>query len=275
MTSVQTSPSPTALPERGGGASISRLRALGRAEWLQFTRNRLLVILALLFPAVLPLFVWVVGDQSVGSTAAAAEIFILFALAFGLYYPALSMAVTRRDEKVLKRLRTGEARDWEILTAICVPLAVAMLGLTVVIVVAFSTMSMFIPIEPPVPHVWPVNPLLMLAVMVLGIAVSHGLALLTSTFTANAENAQITSMPVLILMILSQSTFRELMPEGVANVLDRTPFALAIDLFREGWIGESFSATLADSWVQLLILAAWAVVLIWGGYKYMRWETHR
>lgn len=275
MTSVQTSPSPAALPERGGGSSISRLRALGRAEWLQFTRNRLLVILALLFPAVLPLFVWMVGDQSVGSTAVASEIFILFALGFGVYYPALSMAVTRRDENVLKRLRTGEARDWEILTAICVPLAVAMLALTVVIVVAFSTMSMFMPLEAPVPHVWPVNPLLMLVVTVLGIAVSHGFALLTSTFTANAENAQITSMPVLILMILSQSTFRELMPEGVAKVLDMTPFALAIGLFRDGWIGESFTATFADSWVQLLTLAAWAVALVWGGYQYMRWETHR
>lgn len=256
-------------------SSISRLRALGQAEWLQFTRNRLLVFLALLFPAVLPLFVWVAGDQSVGSTAVASEIFVLFALGFGVYYPALSMAVTRRDENVLKRLRTGEARDWEILTAICLPLAVVMLALTVLVVVAFSTMSMVMPLEAPVPHVWPVNPLLMLAVMVLGIAIAHGLALLTSTFTANAENAQITSMPVLLLMIFSQTTFRELMPEGVAKVLDIAPFALAIDLFREGWIGESFSATLADSWAQLLTLAAWAVALIWGGYQYMRWETHR
>lgn len=253
-----------------------RLRALGRAEWLQFTRNRLLVFAGLVFPLLLPLFLWLVGDQSVGSTAAASEVFVLFALSFGVFYPALSMAVTRRDEGVLKRLRTGESRDWELLTAICLPLAALTLVLAVIVVVAFSSMSMVLPIDPPVPHVWPKNPLIMVIAMLLGVAVSHGLAMLTSRFTQNAEGAQITSMPVLMLVIFSQTGIREYLPESLANVINRTPFVLASDVFRDGWVGEgSFSSLLAGAATPMLLLAVWAAVLISVGYRRMRWETHR
>lgn len=276
---TSTPSSQTALPTAHSDASapkgspLRRLRALSRAEMRQFTRNPLLVIMALLFPAALPLFVWIVGDQSVGSTDSASEIFVLLALGFGIFYPALSMTVTRRDEEVLKRLRTGEARDWEILTAIALPLATTMLLLSVLMVAGLSTMSMFLPLDPPVPHVWPVNVLLMALAMVFGIVCSHAVALLTSSFTANAENAQITSMPVLMLLMFSQESLRD---RALGQVLDATPFALTADIVRAGWIGDgSFTTVLADSSADLLKLAAWAVALVWAAHKYMRWNTHR
>ena len=254
-------------------ASLRRLRALSRAEMRQFTRNPLLVITALLFPVALPLFVWIIGDQSVGSTDSASEIFVLLALGFGIFYPALSMTVTRRDEEVLKRLRTGEARDWEILTSIALPLAATMLLLSVLMVAGLSTLSMFLPLDPPVPHVWPVNALLMALAIVFGIVCSHAVAMLTSSFTANAENAQITSMPVLMLLMFSQESLRD---RALGQVLDATPFALTADIVRAGWIGDgSFTTVLADSSADLLKLAAWAVALVWAAHKYMRWDTHR
>ena len=265
-----TAHSDTSAPK---GSSLRRLRALSRAEMRQFTRNPLLVIMALLFPAALPLFVWFVGDQSVGSTESASEIFVLLALGFGIFYPALSMTVTRRDEEVLKRLRTGEARDWEILTAIALPLATTMLLLFVLMVAGLSTMSMFLPLDPPVPHVWPVNALLMALAMVLGIVCSHALAMLTSSFTANAENVQITSMPVLMLLMFSQESLRD---DALGQVLDATPFALTADIVRAGWIGDgSFASVFADSSTDLIKLAAWTVALVWAAHKYMRWNTHR
>ena len=223
-----TAHSDTSAPK---GSSLRRLRALGRAEMRQFTRNPLLVIMALLFPAALPLFVWFVGDQSVGSTESASEIFVRLALGFGSFYPALSMTVTRRDEEVLKRLR---ARDWESLTAIALPLAATMLLLSVLMVAGLSTLSMFLPLDPPVPHVWPVNALLMALAMVLGIVCSHAVALLTSSFTANAENAQITSMPVLMLLMFSQESLRDRVSDALGQVLDATPFALTADIVRAG-----------------------------------------
>ena len=273
QTAHPTAHSATTAPR---AASLRRLRALSRAEMRQFTRNPLLVIMALLFPAALPLFVWILGDQSVGSTDSASEIFVLLALGFGIFYPALSMTVTRRDEEVLKRLRTGEARDWEILTAIALPLAATMLLLSVLMVTGLSILSMFLPLDPPVPHVWPVNALLMALAMVLGIVCSHAVAMLTSSFTANAENAQITSMPVLLLFMFSQSSLRNALPDALGQVLDATPFALVVDIVRAGWIGDgSFISVFADSSTDLMKLAAWTVALVWAAHKYMRWGTHR
>ena len=270
QTAHPTAHSNTTAPR---AASLRRLRALSRAEMRQFTRNPLLVITALLFPVALPLFVWIVGDQSVGSTDSASEIFVLLALGFGIFYPALSMTVTRRDEEVLKRLRTGEARDWEILTSIALPLAATMLLLSVLMVAGLSTLSMFLPLDPPVAHVWPVNALLMALAMVLGIVCSHAVAILTSSFTANAENAQITSMPVLMLLMFSQESLRD---DALGQVLDATPFALAVDIVRAGWIGNgSFASVFADSSTDLIKLAAWTVALVWAAHKYMRWDTHR
>lgn len=273
QTAHPTAHSETAAPK---ASSLRRLRALSRAELRQFTRNPLLVIMALLFPAALPLFVWIVGDQSIGSTDSASEIFVLLALGFGIFYPSLSMTVTRRDEEVLKRLRTGESRDWEILTAIALPLAATMLLLSILMVTGLSTMSMFLPLDPPVPHVWPVNALLMALAMVFGKVCSHAVAMLTSSFTANAENAQITSMPVLMLLMFSQSSLRSGLPDALGQVLDATPFALAVDIVRAGWIGDgSFASVFADSSTDLIKLAAWTVVLVWAAHKYMRWDTHR
>lgn len=273
QTAHPTAHSETAAPK---ASSLRRLRALSRAELRQFTRNPLLVIMALLFPAALPLFAWIVGDQSIGSTDSASEIFVLLALGFGIFYPSLSMTVTRRDEEVLKRLRTGESRDWEILTAIALPLAATMLLLSILMVTGLSTMSMFLPLDPPVPHVWPVNALLMALAMVFGIVCSHAVAMLTSSFTANAENAQITSMPVLMLLMFSQSSLRSGLPDALGQVLDATPFALAVDIVRAGWIGDgSFASVFADSSTDLIKLAAWTVVLVWAAHKYMRWDTHR
>lgn len=270
QTAHPTAHSNTTAPR---AASLRRLRALSRAEMRQFTRNPLLVITALLFPVALPLFVWIIGDQSVGSTDSASEIFVLLALGFGIFYPALSMTVTRRDEEVLKRLRTGEARDWEILTSIALPLAATMLLLSVLMVAGLSTLSMFLPLDPPVPHVWPVNALLMALAIVFGIVCSHAVAILTSSFTANAENAQITSMPVLMLLMFSQESLRD---DALGLVLDATPFALTADIVRAGWIGDgSFASVFADSSTDLIKLAAWTVVLVWAAHKYMRWDTHR
>ena len=273
QTAHPTAHSNTTAPR---AASLRRLRALSRAEMRQFTRNPLLVITALLFPVALPLFVWIIGDQSVGSTDSASEVFVLLALGFGIFYPALSMTVTRRDEEVLKRLRTGEARDWEILTAIALPLAATMLLLSILMVTGLSTLSMFLPLDPPVPHVWPVNALLMALAMVFGIVCSHAVAILTSSFTANAENAQITSMPVLMLLMFSQASLRSALPDALGQVLDATPFALAVDIVRAGWIGNgSFASVFADSSTDLIKLAAWTVALVWAAHKYMRWDTHR
>ncbi|MGO1911927.1 MAG: ABC transporter permease, partial [Corynebacterium sp.] len=203
--------------------------------------------------------------------------FLLFALMFVQFYTVLSMVTTRRDEGVLKRLRTGEARDAEILGASSFPGAV----LTIVFTVLMSVLLMVFGAP------GPVNVLPLIVAVLLGLAVTSGLALVTSGFTKNPEAAQITSMPVMLLMFATMGNFRQLYPEGVDEVLARTPFALIFDLAQYGWAGSTTvgrmdgvaalgaGEVLAETWPMMLILLAWAAVCVWAGARYVRWDVRR
>ena len=77
-------------------------------------RNRLTLVYAVVMP-LLPLGLLFVGERRRGRRqhAPSSPTFVM-ALMFPVYYNLLSMFVSRRDELVLKRLRTGEVRDLEL-----------------------------------------------------------------------------------------------------------------------------------------------------------------
>lgn len=100
------------------------LYSLARAEFRQFLRNRTLVVMGVVFPVLLPLTIFLLSRSNGvthDSVAATFDMFALYALVFVQFYTVLSMVTTRRGEGVLKRLRTGEAADWQILAAPNVP----------------------------------------------------------------------------------------------------------------------------------------------------------
>lgn len=276
---------PTTTPDHPTtGSTVKRFMALARAETLQFVRNKTLLINAAVVPIAFALVMYFVqsgNDESskVHAAATAMEYFLLFALMFVQYYTVLSMVTTRRDEGVLKRLRTGESRDVEILSASSFPGAVLTIVFTVVIAVLLMVLG----------APGPVNVVPIIVAVLLGLAVVSGLALVTSGFTKNAEAAQITSLPVMVLLFASMGLFRQLYPEAVTEIVDRTPFALIFDLAQYGWAGNtmmdrisadgaaplSSGEVLAETWQMMLILVVWAVVCLWAGAKYVRWDIRR
>ncbi|MDN5722774.1 MAG: ABC transporter permease [Corynebacterium sp.] len=276
---------PTTTPDHPTtGSTVKRFMALARAETLQFVRNKTLLINAAVVPIAFALVMYFVqsgNDEAskVDAAATAMEYFLLFALMFVQYYTVLSMVTTRRDEGVLKRLRTGESRDVEILSASSFPGAVLTIVFTVVIAVLLMVLG----------APGPVNVVPIIVAVLLGLAVVSGLALVTSGFTKNAEAAQITSLPVMVLLFASMGLFRQLYPEAVTEVVDRTPFALIFDLAQYGWAGNtmmdrisadgaaplSSGEVLAETWQMMLILVVWAVVCLWAGAKYVRWDIRR
>lgn len=276
---------PTTTPDHPTtGSTVKRFMALARAETLQFVRNKTLLINAAVVPIAFALVMYFVqsgNDESskVDAAATAMEYFLLFALMFVQYYTVLSMVTTRRDEGVLKRLRTGESRDVEILSASSFPGAVLTIVFTVVIAVLLMVLG----------APGPVNVVPIIVAVLLGLAVVSGLALVTSGFTKNAEAAQITSLPVMVLLFASMGLFRQLYPEAVTEIVDRTPFALIFDLAQYGWAGNtmmdrisadgaaplSSGEVLAETWQMMLILVVWAVVCLWAGAKYVRWDIRR
>ncbi|WP_394287516.1 ABC transporter permease [Corynebacterium variabile] len=272
----------TATTPRSASRVTARTTALARAETLQFARNRTLLINAAVFPLGFGLVMFFVtratDDASTTDAAAMAlEYFLVFALMFVQFYTVLSMATTRRDEGVMKRLRTGEARDAEILGAFSFPGAVLTVLFTVVMAVALVVLG----------APGPVNILPIIVAVLLGLAVCTGLALVTSGMTKNAEAAQITSLPVMILMFASMGSIRQMFPDSVNGIIERTPFALIFDLSQYGWAGNTmtdriaedgpapldFTGVLSETWPMMVMLAAWAVVCLWAGAKYVKWDV--
>lgn len=260
-TELRTTNSTTKPAPRGGTAR--RLKALSRAEWLQFRRNKTLLFMSTVIPIALPIGMYALmrSDDADGTTLAtmAIEFFLFYVLMFAQFYTVLSMATTRRDEGVLRRLRTGESRDGEILTSLGVPGAALIIPFLVIVVLGMWALGA------PLPE----NPLPVLVATILGLVIAWALALLTSGFTKNAEAAQITSMPVFLLATVSLGNIRLIFPEAVQDILDRTPFALAYDLAAQSWDGSAVT----DALVPAGLLLAWTVGLSALALRRMKWSN--
>jgi ABC-2 type transport system permease protein len=253
------------------------LAALSKAEYLQFRRNKTLVYMATVFPIGLPLALFFIAGKGETPTAAmaatAVEMLALLALLVVQYYSVLSMVTTRRGEGVLKRLRTGEAADWQIQTAPAVPGAVVTLFCSVV--VAAVVYGAGAPA--------PVNPLAIVLALVGGTVLFSLLALATSAMAKNAEAAQITSLPVMTIAMLGLVSIRDILPDRLAGVVDWTPFAAVSDLVFLGASGTpvtgtatapalDFAGTFAELGRPFATLAIWTVLALVLTRRSFRWD---
>jgi ABC-2 type transport system permease protein len=249
--------------------SLPRTVRLARFNAILMLRNRLAMVYALVLPLT-PLALLFGGSRGDAGTGAAAVITtLLFAVLFPVYYNLLSQFVTRRDELVLKRLRTGETRDLELLGAMALP------GVAVALVVAALT----IPIAMALGQDAPLNLVVYAATVVLASLLFVAFAFWTAAWTRNAEAAQMTSMPVILLAVLGQVSLA--FPEEVRRWVDLTPGAALTDLVRVGWFGFGGDDTertldLAGTWAasgqSLLVLVAWTALAVWLAARSMQWE---
>ncbi|ALG86427.1 ABC transporter permease [Gordonia phthalatica] len=252
------------------------LAALATAEFTQFRRNKTLVVTALVFPVVMPLGMFLltkrsgITPESVGGTF---DMYALFALMFVQFYTVLSLVTTRRGEGVLKRLRTGEATDWQILTAPAMP------GVAVTTATAIVVAAVVYGFGAPAP----VNPILMVGGLAVGSIVFTLLALATSAFTKNAEAAQITSLPVIALAMVGSGNIRAILPDRAGELLGYTPFAAVSDLMNLGAAGKTaiagtdapaadFAGSFSEIGQPVVTLAVWTIVSIALVYKCFRWD---
>ncbi|MET1000141.1 MAG: ABC transporter permease [Marmoricola sp.] len=247
-----------------------RVTRLARTNATLVMRNRLTLSYALVMP-LLPLGLLFLGDR--GDVDAGSGIIatgVLMALMFPVYYNLLSMFVSRRDELVLKRLRTGEIRDVELVLSMALP------GVAITVVVSVLTVGVAMANGLP----FPLNPLLLLVVVLMSAAAFAALALWTASWTRTAEAAQMTSMPVVLLG--TAGLLRPAVPESAQDWLALLPGSAVSDLLRIAWFGrpaELGSSTRFDFWetwshsaAPLGVLAAWTVVSIWLARRSMQWE---
>jgi ABC-2 type transport system permease protein len=253
--------------------SLRRTASLTRWNAVLLTRNRLAFFYAVVMP-LLPLVLLVTGERGSATVGANAVVtmFLVTAL-FPVYYNVLAQFVNRRDELVLKRMRTGETRDAELILSIALPGALSALVLTVVAV----------PIARAVDQPLPANPVLYVVLAVLAVIMFTAFAYWTAAWTRNAETAQLTSLPLIILASIGPLTNSiPEMSDRLRDILSLTPGAAMSDLVRIGWFGfdgpGATESTLAfgETWGQaaqpLLVMAAWTIVAISLAKRSMRWE---
>lgn len=267
-TTTSTAPAPD-----GWRTSLRRTVLLGRVNWTLMVRNRTTLLYAFLMPA-LPLVLLVIGtrggqnvniDPSAGVIAGA----LLFALVFPGYYNLLSMFVTRRDELVLKRLRTGEVRDSELIVSMALPGAAVTLVVAVVSVVLAAVLGLPLP----------TNPVLLLLAVLLAIATFAAFAIWTASWTQTAESAQLTSAPVIALSTVGFVV--PVLPEAARPWVELTPGAAVELLVRISWFGQERAGSepgmsFLDTWLaaapSLGALAGWTLLAVVIARRSLRWE---
>ncbi|GAA5005158.1 ABC transporter permease [Kitasatospora paranensis] len=261
--------------------TAGRLLALGRTEAVLLLRNRTALFMALAMPVVLMVSLkGILGQQAEGKPdldlhAALVNGVVGLVLMFVVYYNLTAAYVARRGELVLKRLRTGEATDLEILVGTALP-AVVLGVLECALIAVAGAVRLGLPA--------PVNPLLMLAGLALGIGLLSTLAAATSAFTKSVETAGLTTMPLLIVAQLGSGLLipLETMSHGMATVCRALPTTPAFQLLRLGWFGTDgsqpatgFLGTWPQALPHLALGALWLAAAVWAARRWFRWEPRR
>lgn len=255
----------------GTTTALGRLSSLARAELTLLLRSKAVMFTALFVPLVLPFSVSsAVDDDMLKDTGLTLGLVLMpaaigFSLLFAVYNSALSTYVVRREELVLKRLRTGELSDREILVGAAVP--ALLIGLAQCLVLAVGSTLVLDLGAPPAVH------LSVLGVL-LGVVLMAVLAAVTATFSRTAESAQVTGMPLLLISMLGSGVVLplETFPDTLASVCEILPLSPVIELVRGGWSGQLAAS---DALGAVVTAVAWIVIGLYIVQRRFRWEPRR
>ena len=236
---------------------MSRVLALALSETRIVLRNKLVLATALLLP--LGLGALIASDGEDGQWGAVVAMQFVFVMLFCVYATATTSLAARRRQLVLKRLRSGELGDAQILAGLLLPLFV------LAAVQSLLLLSTAVAFGAPLPE----RPLVLVPAYLFGSAMAGSLALATAAFTASAELAQVTVAPVFLAAIASATWALAQSADAATWLMYLTPGGALADLVRQGWDGGGE------------VLAPIAGLLLWTGIGYevtkrwFRWEPRR
>ncbi|MEU8851083.1 MULTISPECIES: ABC transporter permease [unclassified Streptomyces] len=247
---------------------VGRMTALARAEVTLLGRSRGTLFAALFVPLLLPFSVreaakgmdLAEAGLSLGTVVLPAS--IGFSLLYAVYATLVSVYTARREELVLKRLRTGELKDAEILAGAALPAVVT--GIAQSLVLAVGCAVLLDVGAPAAPH-------LAVLGLLLGVVLCASLGAVTASFTRSVESAQVTTLPVVFLSMIFSGMFvpLEVLPDRVASVCEFLPLTPVITLLRGGWTGDLSAYEVIGPVVTGL---AWTVLGVLAVRRWFRWE---
>ncbi len=264
-TAPERSPSPA---PSGWSASLRRLNALARAELILLIRNRSAIFVALVLPIVMIFSIRASLEQidlagtglSVAGAALTGGIGIV--LVQVVYMNLVTGYVTRREELVLKRLRTGEVTDREILISTALP-SVALAVLQSVLLVVAGAIAFDLSA--------PKRPELFLLGLLVGFVMTSALAAATSAVTRTVQTSQLTTLPLFFVSLFASGIFvpLDVFPDKLAAVFELLPLTGVMTLVRHGWLGGVEGGDLVTAAVAAL---AWTAFAVFAVRRWFRWD---
>ncbi|MFJ7136381.1 ABC transporter permease [Streptomyces fungicidicus] len=250
---------------------MGRMTSLARAELTLLGRSKGTLVAALFVPLVLPLSVRSAAEEmdlaEAGLTPGTVVLpaAVGFSLLFAVYSALVGIFVVRREELVLKRLRTGELRDAEILGGSALPAVLTGLAQCLLLTVGCSVL-LDLP-APSAPH-------LAVLGLLLGLVMCAALAAVTASHTRTGESAQVTPMPLMFVSMLGSGMFvpLELLPDRLASFCELLPLTPVVTLVRGGWTGD---LSAAEALGAVAAAVAWTVLAVFAVRRWFRWEPRR
>lgn len=258
-----TTAPPTTAPAESRSRTVRGLLSLARAETTLLVRNRTALFNSILLPILLVGFIYSVGsldEAPAGAGASLIATMLTTGLLFVTYYNLVTTYVARRQELVLKRMRTGELSDGVILAGTAVPTVLVTLLQTVIVAIAAAIL---VGLDPPT------NPVLPVLAFALGTVVFALLAAASTAFTRTAETAQVTTLPLLMIGTALSGMFfpLDILPDTLGTIASFTPGAPVIELANlglAGVTGDGSAVDFAGSWAEAAlpigVLLAWIIV---------------
>ncbi|UCA47992.1 ABC transporter permease [Streptomyces sp. WA6-1-16] len=264
-TAPERSPSPA---PSGWSASLRRLNALARAELILLIRNRSAIFVALVLPIVMIFSIRASLEQidlagtglSVAGAALTGGIGIV--LVQVVYMNLVTGYVTRREELVLKRLRTGEVTDREILISTALPsVALAVLQSVLLVVAGAIAFDLSAPKRPD----------LFLLGLLVGFVMMSALAAATSAVTRTVQTSQLTTLPLFFVSLFASGIFvpLDVFPDKLAAVFELLPLTGVMTLVRHGWLGGVEGGDLVTAVVAAV---AWTAFAVFAVRRWFRWD---
>ncbi|MEU9955443.1 ABC transporter permease [Streptomyces sp. NPDC050982] len=245
-----------------------RMTALARAELTLLGRSKATFFAALFVPLIMPFSLrGAVEDMDLAEAGLSVGSVILpsavgFSLLFAVYSALVSVYAARREELVLKRLRTGELRDVEILAGAALPSV--LIGLVQCVVLTVACAALLDVGAPEAPH-------LAVLGLLLGLVMWPAIAAVVASFSRSLEGAQVAAMPLLLVSMMGSGTFIpfELMPDRLAAICELLPLSPVITLIRGGWTGDLGAY---DALGAIATAVAWLVLSVFAVQRWFRWE---
>ncbi|MFI1970115.1 hypothetical protein BLA24_18840 [Streptomyces cinnamoneus] len=248
-----------------------RALTLGRAEFTLLGRNKTALYITLFLPALM-VYAMRSGTKNVdldGSGLSLKDVTMTgafgYVLIFAVYYNLMSVYTARREQLVLKRLRTGEAGDVEILAGTALPSAVIALAQCLLLVtggVAWLDMRV------------PARPELLVAGLLLGVVMLTALAAASTALARTAETAQFAAMPLAMVSMLGSGLFvpLDILPDMLATACELLPLTPVVELMRDGWLG---GASVGGTLGHLGAALVWSALGVFAVRRWFRWEPRR